>query len=299
MVLQGIKKFILKRMQISALEQEVHRLKKETLALNIITYSDNKYLSEINFIKKHGITYFPYEKLKELGSIESGYDKKFRLPYVIHKGKRLYFPKSYSIEHCENMYRGYVERECLLGGGFSEKAPHQYQTESFKIEDNDVLIDVGCAEALLSLDVIEKVKKVILLEADSVWIKPLRATFNNYQDKVELICKYASDKDTKSTIKLETIFKNYIEKDSNTFVKMDIEGAEIDTLKGSFTFLKDKKNVKLACCTYHRDGDADSIRTLYEDLGFEYEFSDGYVLFLDDENLKYPYFRKGLLRGWK
>jgi 16S rRNA A1518/A1519 N6-dimethyltransferase RsmA/KsgA/DIM1 with predicted DNA glycosylase/AP lyase activity len=66
-----------------------------------------------------------------------------------------------------------------LGGGYMEKMPHQYQTSYFQVKKNDILLDVGCAEALFSLDVIDKVKKVILFESDSVWFDPLKATFEN------------------------------------------------------------------------------------------------------------------------
>ena len=40
------------------------------------------------------------------------------------------------------------------------------------------------------------------------------------------------------------------------FVKMDIEGAEVSVLKGSLDFLKECSNLKIACCTYHREHDA-------------------------------------------
>ena len=46
-----------------------------------------------------------------------------------------------------------------------------------RIDENDVLVDVGCAEALLSLDVIEKLKKVYLVESNKMWLYGVKATF--------------------------------------------------------------------------------------------------------------------------
>ena len=58
-------------------------------------------------------------------------------------------------------------------------------------------------------------------------------------------------------------------------------------------------NIKIACCTYHRQDDADTIEKIYNEIGFHYEYSDGYILFSLDPNQKPPYFRHGIIRGWK
>lgn len=257
----------------------------------------NHFKSEALYIHKNGLTIFPYKLVKEMPSIKSGFDEALQLPYVIHKGERLYFPHSYSIDICLKMYESYISEECLLGGKFREKQPHQYLTETFTVEEGDVLVDVGCAEALLSLDNIEKVSKVYLFEFDPMWMPALNATFKDYMHKVVIINKYVSDKDTDTTITLKTALRN--EHGKQLFIKMDIEGAEVDVLNGSRDYLSNTSNIKIACCTYHRQHDEEVIPQIFSEMGYNYEFSDGYILFFLDANMQYPYFRHGLVRARK
>ena len=78
---------------------------------------------------------------------------------------------------------------------------------------------------------------------------------------------------------------------------MDIEGYEHLVIKSSVKFLSGTKNVKIACCTYHRSSDFDEISTMLKDNGFSIEASDGYMIFPLGDELKPPYFRKGILRA--
>ena len=78
---------------------------------------------------------------------------------------------------------------------------------------------------------------------------------------------------------------------------MDIEGAEVDVLNGSREFLTDKQNVKIVCCTYHRLSDGEMIPRLLTDMGYHYEFSDGYMF--HDMNSTFFSFRRGLVRAWE
>ena len=59
------------------------------------------YLEELQFIKENGICHFPYKPLKRLEKVETGYNTKHHLPFVIHNGKRLYFPKDHTLEEVE------------------------------------------------------------------------------------------------------------------------------------------------------------------------------------------------------
>jgi len=269
---------------------------REISFLNVLAGSPEGFKHEVEYLKGHGWCHFPYEQVKKASNIISGIDGENHFPYVMHRDKRLYFPSSYSIDRCIALYEGYISEECLLGGDYREKAPHQYQTDSFKIEDGEVLVDVGCAEALLSLDTIEKVSKVYLLEADPNWIPALQLTFRDYLNKVSIVNKFVSDNDTETTITLKTLLKD--EQTSKLFIKMDIEGAEVSVLRGSFDFLRNRSNIKIACCTYHRKNDATIIKSLFDEMGFRSEFSEGYMLFLGDA-IEYPYFRHGIIRGQK
>lgn len=273
-------------------------IKKHVLNLQLFLYraTHREYWDEVSYFIRNGKCVFPYEQIQTCGEIESGYDTERQLPFVMHKGKRLYFRNDYNINKCKSLYRGYIESECLLGGKYRRKQPHQYQTDNFMIEEGDVLVDVGCAEALLSLDNIDKVSKVYLFESEHGWIPALQATFENYRDKVVIFNKYVSGVDSSNTITLKTALSQV--GGAKMFVKMDIEGAEVSVLKGSREFLTSSNSIKLACCTYHRHNDAREIQSLFEEMGYKYEFSDGYM-YSGTNRFKVPEFRHGLIRGWK
>lgn len=255
------------------------------------------YREELKYLRRHGHAFFPYEKIKNASCEGCDYDKDLELPFVIHKGKRLYFNGSFTKEKALAQYINYIETENLLEGKYSVKRPHQYLTDEFHVDDGDVLIDVGAAEALLTLDSIDKVSKAYVIEADPGWIKALNATFAPYKDKVEIINKYVSSSDTDKTISLETLLK--MSNGKSVFCKMDIEGYEIETLKGASKYLMETNNIKLACCTYHRKDDAVETEQILRKCGFELEFSDGVLFFGLYDKYEPPYFRKGLIRARK
>lgn len=258
----------------------------------------DKYKEEISYLAEYNCApIFPYKQIKKVSNCFVSIDEKYNLPYVLHNNKKLYFPSNFSEDLTKNTYVNFIENECILGGGGRKRAPHQYQSDMVKVEKEDVLIDIGCAEGLFALDVIDKVKKVYLIESDPNWIPVLKATFKPYSSKVIILNKKVSAFDSETTIKLETILR--IEKEETpVFVKMDIEGFESSVLEASRDFLKERKNIKMACCTYHRQNDECFMKNFFESLNYEIEFSDGYMLFVFD-NLQYPFFRKGVIRAKK
>lgn len=255
-----------------------------------------KYAKELRYLQsKKNIEMLPYEQIKKLDyPIQGDYDKNKQLPYVLHNGKKLYFPAHWKLSDAINTYRYFIERENLLGGNFTEEAPHQYQSDSFKIESGDILLDIGSAEGLVALDTIEKVKKVYLYEAEPMWKAPLEATFAPYRDKVVIINKWVSDKDDNIST---TLLSSISEKEPETFfVKMDIEGAEEIVIKGNEEFFK-KNRTKIACCTYHKAEHFENISSMLKNWNFTISTSSGYMLCFMDNVFKPPYFRKGLIRA--
>ena len=105
---------------------------------------------------------FPYQAIRpmiEADKIPSGVEK--GLPYVLHNGKvKLFFLGATSVADMLNKYHVLVDDEGLLGTGCLAKSPHCYQDGDFKVEDGDILLDVGCAEAVFTLDNID-VKKAL------------------------------------------------------------------------------------------------------------------------------------------
>jgi hypothetical protein len=259
---------------------------------------NKEYQEELIFLKeKKEIVPFPYKSLKTIGSVISGYDSIKKLPYVVHKDRRLYFTRSWSEEKAVKEYKNFIESENILGGSYIEKAPHQYQTESFYVKNNDLLIDAGCAEALFTLDVLDKVRKVILFESDPIWFDPIKATFEKEMasGKVVLIEKNIAEKETAKSVTLSSVLEN--EDYKGLFIKMDIEGYEPEVVRSCEGWMKSDKDIRFSCCTYHNEKDAEVLKAIFERNGYQTGFSDGYVLFSRDKLIKYPYFRKGIIRA--
>lgn len=255
-----------------------------------------QYAEEIQYLKtQRDLPMIPYAQVKEIEqTIQVDYDKKMALPYVLHNGKKLFFPKHWSVEDVRKQYLYFIERENIIGGGFTTKAPHQYQSGDFKIEPGDILLDIGCAEGLVALDSIEKTKQTILYESDPIWDAPLKATFEPYKDKVKIISKWVGDKDSATTTTLNSSTQGL--ENETFFVKMDIEGAEELVVRGNPDFFK-KRKVKVACCTYHKIEHFENINSIFKDWNYSTSPSDGFVLCFVDNTFMPPFFRKGLIRA--
>lgn len=253
------------------------------------------YQDEVAYLKSiNQIVTFPYPQEVELESVSAEWDSGKNMPFVWHDFKRLYFPSNWSVHKAAEQYRYFVEVENLLGGGYAATAPHQYQTDTFHVEEGDVVLDVGAAEGLFALDVIEKAKRVYLIEADNKWSEALQATFEPYRDKAVIVNRMVSDQDTDHSIRLDSLLRDVSYQ--GLFIKMDIEGNEKTVIQSSRDLLCQDKDIRLVASTYHRHNDEEQLQNLLAGMGFSTHYSDGYMLFLLDK-LSPPYFRKGLIRA--
>lgn len=280
-------------------DSQIIQLRNELLYLKIIDYfrdyGKREYESELNYLKKHGsLEMYPYEKTNLLKNVQANFDSKKRMPFVMHDGKKLYFPEDYSIEAAIKTYSYFVAGENILGDSYLEKAPHQYITKQFNVHDGDIVLDLGAAEGLFMLDAVDKAKRGYLFEPNKYWAKALQATFEPYSDKIVFVDKFVTDKDSSNSITIDTCLKN---ESGNIFIKMDVDGYELSALNGSKTILKRNDDIRVVCCTYHNQDDANDINNLFKEINFYTAFSDGYVIFFHDSRIKPPYFRKGVIRA--
>lgn len=293
----------------SLLEKSSNDIKKQyieyqllNLYVKIITYFNNLssglYEKELSFLKEIGrIEVFPYKQIKSLGEVHSDFDSIKKLPYVIHNNKRLYFPRNWSINDARNYYKYLIQIENILGGDYSEKSPHQYQSDLICVNLNDIIFDIGCAEALFTLNSIDIIKKAFLIESDSMWVDPLLSTFEPFKDKVIIINKQVSELDKNNSISLTSLLLNH--KNNNIFIKMDIEGSEYNVIRACQNIISEEANLKFACCTYHNHDDAFLLHQIFKESNYKTQFSEGYMIYINDENLKPPYFRNGIIRAKK
>jgi len=302
LVKSNVVKRNLKAMLNRDLKIELFNIQSELLYLKLLRYYENNpsktFEKEISYLKELGyITVFPYKQIKSLENIEGGFDLKRKMPFILHNNKRLYFPKSWDVEQAKGMYNILIVNENILGGGYTEKAPHQYQNNDFRVHKGDIVLEIGAAEALFSLDIIDLAKKIYIFEPKKIWRKPLQATFEPYKDKVEIIEKYVSNIDSADEVKLETCLK--FDDSENFFVKMDVEGYEKLVIEDNISFFSKNTDIRVSCCTYHKHEDADDFKEIFTNLHYNIEYSEGYMLFLSGNDLKPPYFRKGMIRASK
>ena len=82
---------------------------------------------------------------------------------------------------------------------------------------------------------------------------------------------------------------------SNIFLKMDIEGAEVDALHGAQKVLQ-SNHVRASICSYHKADDCWKIKSVFRRYGYETSTSEGYMTFIWDSNIwNSADFRKGIV----
>lgn len=155
---------------------------------------------------------------------------------------------------------------------------HDYQ-KILKINQDDIIMDVGAAEGLFSIPLIDKAKYIIIIEPNPDYFSKLQEIFKNI-DKVSLVNKGVWNKIEKRKIKLEgwssnilasrtiEIYTDTIDNIANNlgfrkidFMKMDIEGAEIEALQGADFILNNTDKIVVAA--YHPRPDLKLKETCY------------------------------------
>jgi hypothetical protein len=105
--------------------------------------------------------------------------------------------------------------------------------------DGDIVADIGAAEGIFALSVVEKEKEIYLFECEEKWIEVLKKTFEPWQEIVRIVNKYIMDDSADKSITLDDFFLN---KEIN-FVKADIEGYETLLLKGAKKALSNQTDI--------------------------------------------------------
>ena len=236
----------------------------------------------IPFFKEHCFEAIPYSWVDDTKAIdiEVHYDDQFSLPYVIWHGKKLYWKSNtrpQTIQKC--IWALQVEQD--------DRSPHKYViTEDI---DGGVLADLGTAEGIFTLDVIERVKHAYLFECDPEWVSALQATFMPWKNKVTIVSKFVGNCNDDKCVTLDNFFSDK----ELDYVKADIEGAEIDMLLGGESSFRSK--IKAAnICLYHRSTDAERIHGLLASYGYKCQVNDGYILIVNEQEMPLDWLRRGV-----
>lgn len=255
------------------------------------------FLNELNYLRDKGdFCNFPYPDKGLKSEVIAGFDDGVKLPYVLHNGIKLYYPRIWSVDSVKKMYVNYITCELFLETDDDLIAPHQYQSSMVNVKEGDVVFDIGSAEGLFALDNIKKASHIFIVEGDELWMESLRHTFAPYQDKVTIIDKYIGESERESQITIQSLLEKAVFE--TAFVKMDIEGSELPCLTSARAFLQAiGKKVKFSCAAYHRQNDAEEIKLLFDSIGYQTEFSNGYMLFNNYDTPIPPFFRHGIVRA--
>ncbi len=261
---------------------------------------DDDYPEETDYMRRHNKIYvFPYNFTDkyDASQIKVYYDGSKDLKYVIHNGKKLYFP-AWNDDKVQIEYNQLILEQ-------DPESPHRYFDDECCVSEGDIFVDVGAAEGIISLDVIERAGEVYLIECSENWIRTLKESFADYQDKVHIIPKYAGAFDDEETVTLDTLLEKYSER--RIFIKMDIEGMEPDALMGARKTLA-RNNCRVSCAVYHTNDESTEVTGFFEKNGYRVYPSENYMLFLyckslfDNgkyERIRAPFFRNGVIRALK
>ena len=190
------------------------------------------------------------------------------MPYIMFEDKKMYFPFDYKfqIRDGKKVVIDILEEQ-------QEASPHLYIKDDITIEQGDVIADVGVQEGNFSLRYIEKASKIYLFEPDERWRRPLLKTFEKFKDKVVFCNKIIGRSNGLQCTNLDTVIKGRLD-----FLKMDIEGAEVEALFGARKTLNEN-SVKCSVCSYHNSGDEMAIRSILQSYGYQTTHSNGYMLY--------------------
>lgn len=194
------------------------------------------------------------------------WDEDSNMRYVLHKGRKMFFPGKWDEEKIIEYYRSVIMEQ-------DGRSPHCYAHKTCGVRKGDIVVDAGAAEGIFALDCIELADKLYLIEADPEWIEALEQTFRENRDKVQIVCGFLDSYDDENHVSIDMLMK---EEELN-YIKMDIEGGELSALAGASNTLKRSGNLRCAICSYHRREDEQSIRDTLAEYGFSVETSRGYI----------------------
>lgn len=244
----------------------------------------------LRYLRCHKYTPLPYKWTRKYDNLipEVFRDAASQCNYIIFQGKKMFFPKDFSSSKAVWAARAAMREQ-------DPESPHLYLDSDFQVEEGSIVVDAGVAEGNFSLSVIEKAKRLYIVECDPGWMSALRLTFEPWKEKVVFVEKYMSDISGDFTTSIDDLAGK--EEGGNFFIKLDIEGHEQKALAGMKKLAGSGSKIKMNVCTYHRPNDHAEIQEILESYRFSCRTTEGYVLFFQPG--EEPAFRRVLIRAEK
>ena len=255
---------------------------------------DKDIQSVLNYWKEGNILsvfnqYIPFEHTYDL----LHHDESSIYPYVYFstvdgEQRKMYFPEDYAAI-CKKDGAWYV-RDLMREQ--SPRSPHLYVTDNHMIHEGDILLDVGTCEGNFCLRYINFVSKLYVFESDKRFVGPLMETFKG-NSNVSIVQGFVGDKTFGADTSIDEVLA--VDDFQADFIKMDIEGAELDALHGASKVIEASKP-RMSICTYHKKNDYANIESFLSGKGYKTSCSNGYMVFLDTEEVyQYFDFRRGII----
>ena len=173
---------------------------------------------------------------------------------------------------------------------YSINSDEQY-FDVFAPNDDEIVVDAGSYDGMTALHFLEwggsKIKRIYSFELDPANFPKCEAHLKGHEDKVTLIPKgtwsknktvyitsddYGTTLAQNGTIPAElTVIDDVVGDEKVTFIKMDVEGAELESLKGAKNTII-KNHPRLAICAYHKPEDLYELPGYILSLVPEYKF---------------------------
>ncbi len=191
----------------------------------------------------------------------------------------LYWPNTFSVNGINQ----------VTAETFDIKDWHYYQYKNTPIEANEILLDIGTAEGLFPLTVMDKCKHIYMIEPSKIFTKSLLKTFEPFQSKTTIINTAVGSIDDEvyfnedsldgqvsanntgnakiKISKIDSLFKDI----KITYLKADIEGFEQEMLLGAAETIKRDKP-KIAITSYHKENDSKKMIDLIKSYVPEYNY---------------------------
>ena len=169
-----------------------------------------------------------------------------------------------------------------------------FYEDYLKFSDREIFVDAGCCDLGTTADffkVCKNLQKSYAFEPDAANYKQciermereisalpdiVMLPYGTWSCRTELHfdatgdgCAHIGDGET--VIKTIAIDDAISDQEKITFIKMDVEGAELETLKGAQEIIK-RDRPKLAVCIYHKPEDVLTLPLFIKDLVPEYKF---------------------------
>lgn len=274
----------------SILSYSYRRMQEHYLTFRLLVW-----LEECGFVERLMVTFSNVNKnLKDIEEKE----KKSREYFDKHREEILQVTDILEDDKSKKVYQACINQRCGIGrikkNYFCEKNQY-FDQEIIRLQPKEVFIDCGAFIGDTIQQFKNMMKKYKIREYSVVAFEPSDRNYTlvcNYfsEDKrIKIIKKGVSNRDdviyfsecgpkskvtnnpTEATEKINiTSLDNIPECHQATFIKMDIEGAEIEAINGALGIIQTNKP-KLAICIYHSDEDMINIPLLIKSIVPEYK----------------------------